>query len=595
MRANTKKIITTLLLPLCAILCFAPKGLAGSEPEDKSQYQPVLILENISADQAVTGGDFYISFVIKNITKNPAFNVALDFKVAGTSSLAPFSLKGGEPPKLEKIDGQETRSITVGFQVAPDAQAKDYKIEVLLTCQNVFFQPGCSTSADVVVSVGTGILKPRMAVTGVAFRPEAPDPAEPFDVYVTVQNMARGEATSVAVALDGLDNFEVQDLTNKKYINRLPGLGIATVNWSVKAKSGRSGNNAKLKFTIDYQGNQRDEQEETINLPLPAPKGGGGVTPWLIIGKYTLSAQKILAGNVVTLSLYIENTNPKPVRNIKISLGVIAVEAQNQGQAAGSAPLSTGGTVFSPVDSSNSFFIDEIPGKTAVVKSIDLLVDPNAAARTYTVPVKIQYEDVLGKAYSSDEMVNIPVTQQCKLQVVSVEVPTTGFVGQKIPVNAEFVNVGKAVLSNFTVYLEGDFNKENGTYFVGNLSIGASDFFQAAILPKNPGKLSGKVVFVYTDLNNKEVKEERPFEIDVKPMQPGPPGSMEPGGTINKGELVKGMPGGSGSVPGARPGLVARLKDNWLPSLLTVVIVAETIALIRIRKKKHESAELIDE
>ena len=36
-----------------------------------------------------------------------------------------------------------------------------------------------------------------------------------------------------------------------------------------------------------------------------------GETPWVIVNKYTLSAERVLAGNTVTLSLFIENTNQR--------------------------------------------------------------------------------------------------------------------------------------------------------------------------------------------------------------------------------------------------------------------------------------------
>ena len=74
----------------------------------------------------------------------------------------------------------------------------------------------------------------------------------------------------------------------------------------------------------------------------------------------------------------------------------------------GSDGTETGGTVFSPVDGSNSFFIEQIPARTTVERSIDLLVDPNATAKTYIVPITIEYEDQKANSYSVEEMVNIP-------------------------------------------------------------------------------------------------------------------------------------------------------------------------------------------
>ncbi|MFZ5753128.1 MAG: hypothetical protein ACOY3J_02710, partial [Bacillota bacterium] len=243
----------------------------------------------------------------------------------------------------------------------------------------------------------------------------------------------------------------------------------------------------------------------------------------------------------------------------------------------------TGGTVFSPVNSSNSFFIEYIPGKTVLEKDIDLYVDPNAAAKTYIVPVEIKYEDRKGTTLTSEELVNIPVTQECKLQILSVQVPPTGFMGQPIPVTAEFVNVGKVALGNFMVTLEGDFEKDNGTYYIGNLDIGVSDMFQAGVIAGSEGKLEGKVVFSYIDNNNKNVRVEHPFTIEVQGRPVPPPGQEEemmgPDGSVKPGMPVKGMPPQKASF-------LTTLKTKWPTFLLGLVIILEGIYIWRLKRKK---------
>jgi hypothetical protein len=91
--------------------------------------------------------------------------------------------------------------------------------------------------------------------------------------------------------------------------------------------------------------------------------------------------------------------------------------------------------------------------------------------------------------------------------------------------------------------LEGDFRKESASYYVGNLEIGASDYYQGIIHPENEGSLSGKLIFSYIDNNNKEVRVEEPFELNVQPMVP-----MEPlPGEKFPGNREPVMPGGPAS------------------------------------------------
>ena len=46
------------------------------------------------------------------------------------------------------------------------------------------------------------------------------------------------------------------------------------------------------------------------------------------------------------------------------------------------------------------------------------------------------------------------------------------------PVSLEFYNTGKVTLYNMMVKIEGDFQTENGQYYVGNFQSGNSEHFE---------------------------------------------------------------------------------------------------------------------
>ncbi|NLZ38888.1 MAG: hypothetical protein GX893_04690 [Firmicutes bacterium] len=238
-------------------------------------------------------------------------------------------------------------------------------------------------------------------------------------------------------------------------------------------------------------------------------------TPRVFLKKYTLSQNSILAGDTVKLTLYIENTSSREVRNLKLSLTAIPSEE------------SASGTVFSPVNGSNSFYVERIGPKSTYTKSLDIYVDPNAAAKTYLVPMEILYEDQQGTPYSVSETVSIPVLQESRLQVIGVEVPPVAAVNEPVPISAEFINAGKVALKNLLVSIEGDFPKENASYFLANFEIGQSEFYQAYIIPQQEGTLTGKVVFTYSDSSSQEVVTEYPFEVNVQQMEVKDPGLPE--------------------------------------------------------------------
>lgn len=580
---------TTLIL-LLALFLFPILGVqykAEAATIEVGTINPVIMIEKISSEQAVAGGEFTLTLALRNIANNPGLDLNLSFKIKDTDGLEPFALKTGQSTTIDQIDANSTRTVTIGFTVKPEAQNKDYELVVGLSGKNAALQQVINSATIITIPVSYDLTKPVLNIKSVSINPENPDLTEGFDAHFQIWNLSKTtDARNVTLLLDGQDNYEVLDISNKKNVTKLEKGLYQTVTYRLRAKDTKADNTIKLKMEFDYAGSKSENVEETINLPLPREDVGIGATPWVIINKYTLSAERVLAGNTVTLSLAIENTNQRPVRNVKISLGVIKIEETSGSNTS----TTTGGTVFSPINSSNSFYLDLIPGKTVIQKDVDLYVDPNASAKTYIVPVEIKYEDRKGTTLTCEELVNIPVTQECKLQVLSVQTPPMGIIGQPIPVTAEFVNVGKVILGNFMVTLEGDFEKENGTYYIGNLDIGINDFFQGMVIPQREGTIEGKLVFSYIDNNNKDVREEKPFTMEVQarpePM-PGQGGDMI--GPNGKGVITpgKGMPVSSG-------GFVDKLKSRAPIGLLTIVIIAEGIYIWRLKRRKS-SEGIFDE
>lgn len=392
-----------------------------------------------------------------------------------------------------------------------------------------------------------------------------------FTLRFQLQNLGAGGAKDIAVRFESGNVFP-DGTSNVLYLPALAAGTATDVTVKMNVSSIDSASFAmpvSIQYRSDTGVDYTNSEVMTISASSLGLKSGGG-TPRVMLSKYTLSASQILAGNTVRLTLYIDNSSTQEVGNIKISLGVIQMEGN------------TGGTVFSPVNGSNSFFINSISPKKTVIKEIDLYVDPNAAAKTYIVPVEIAYEDAGGISYKADELVNIPVTQESRLQVLTVDIPPTGFVGQPLPVSAEFVNVGKVALKNFLISVEGDFPKENATYFLASFEIGQSDYFQGMIIPQAEGPISGTVVFSYTDNTNQEVRIEKPFEVNVQQMEGKGPGPGEP------------YPPEFPPDNGIKQPILSRIKGAlfWL---LPALIILFGGVFILVKKVRARRGEMFDE
>lgn len=289
--------------------------------------------------------------------------------------------------------------------------------------------------------------------------------------------------------------------------------------------------------------------------------------PKLIIDNYSLQPKMVEAGKEFTLNMSFYNTNSTySVRNIKISLN-------NETGGSGTNGENVGGSVFIPVGSSNTFYINSIaPGKTAS-KSIKMSVVPNAQAQNYVITANFEYEDKNGNEFTANEIIGIPVVQQAKVSFGEVAT-NPGMAGEPATIDMDFFNTGKDTLSNFMVSVQGDgFSVDNGgNYFVGNFAPGASDHFSSTIIPTESGTIKGKLVITYEDSTGETHTEEKDFSMEAQEMDEG---TMVPDDEMDQGA----------SSMGALPFILGGL-------LLIAIIAGIIVKKKRDKKKKGSDLQL---
>lgn len=271
---------------------------------------------------------------------------------------------------------------------------------------------------------------------------------------------------------------------------------------------------------------------------------GGGVAsggeaqknkPKLIITEYSFEPKMPKAGEEFTMTLTFLNTNSeKSCRNIKIFLTTDAVvEAGAQG---GNTPSGGGGGggVFSPVGSSNTFYISYIGPEETVKKTIKFFVVPTAVSKSYTMTANFEYEDYEGKELTATELIGIPVVQSAKVQM---DDPTVNMMGPGMPINLDlrFYNTGRDNLTNFMVSVEGEgFTADQQRYFVGNFQTGSSDSFNTNLMVQQPGEVKGKVIISYEDSTGTSHSLEKEFTTYYEEMPPFDPENQLPPGAMGE-------------------------------------------------------------
>jgi len=277
---------------------------------------------------------------------------------------------------------------------------------------------------------------------------------------------------------------------------------------SLTEASGRE--SIPLPINIEYEELSGRSQMLKKVVDIKVAKGSGEESvPKIIISNYGFEPEEVVAGENFTLKMTFLNTHKAiPVSNIKIS-------------------LSSPDGVFTPAFSSNTFYIEEIlPGETAE-REIVLYSKSDATPKSYTLNVDFEYEggelasdsrDETGSQHIAKETISIPVIQVPRLVTGDIQIQPSTFIDQSVPVFVEFYNMGKSTLYNLMVKTEGDFQTQEGSYFVGNFEPGRSDYYESIIIPTTEGQIKGVIAFYFEDERGIETKIEKEFTLEVMAM-----------------------------------------------------------------------------
>lgn len=239
--------------------------------------------------------------------------------------------------------------------------------------------------------------------------------------------------------------------------------------------------------------------------------------PKLIISSYVLKPKMVQAGEDFDLAISLYNTNNQnTIYNLKVSLEQ-NLQSQPSGQGGENNSLVSDGTVFSPVNSSNTFYTAEIYPWNYVTKYIRMNVLPNAKAGSYVMGVTLEYEDYMGNQYKTTESIGIPVVQKAQITSGEINIDEGLSVGMPSSVSMNLYNTGKDNLSTLMMKVEGEgFSVDEDTHFVGNFASGATENYSFSITPTGQTDVKGKIIITYEDSTGKEHTEERKFEKEVE-------------------------------------------------------------------------------
>ena len=236
--------------------------------------------------------------------------------------------------------------------------------------------------------------------------------------------------------------------------------------------------------------------------------------PKIILDSYKLEPTIVQASQQFDLNMVFRNTNrTKDIYNVKAFLTFDIATGRDTVQQ----------NVFSPVNSSNTFYIDHIGPNQTVSRTFTMYVVPDAAPKTYMVNVNFEYEDKDGKAITAKELVGIPVMQTTKVETSELTLPTSATLNQEVSANFNIYNTGKAKVYNVMINVEGKgFTADPNNQYIGSFDVGQSNSYEGYLRFSEPGEQKGKFVVSYDDQNGEKFTIEKEFNVMVEeaPMMP---------------------------------------------------------------------------
>lgn len=350
-----------------------------------------------------------------------------------------------------------------------------------------------------------------------------------FDIANTGKNVAKNiTVTAVSQDQNGLASKSVSKVLTKSIA---PGKSNHYSFDFITTPSAETKNYpVDLKVTYSDGADGTLETTQVVGVFIKAPKPvdpnakDTSPVPKLILEEYSFDPEIIEAGTPFKMHLKLFNTNAKKsVRNIKILLTSDAQESvsNNSGNSqsgnSGSSSTPSTASVFTPVGSSNTFYVPEIkPGKR-VEKEIVFTTVPDTAAKTYTVVATFEYEDSKAEKYQATEQIGIPVVQKAKLDIGDIVPQGEFIVGQENPVSVDYFNTGKASLYNVLVKINGKNLKfDIPSSYKGNFSPGSSEQFTVSVTPEKAGKGKFEIEFSYEDSTGKKETLKRDYTFDAQ-------------------------------------------------------------------------------
>lgn len=226
-------------------------------------------------------------------------------------------------------------------------------------------------------------------------------------------------------------------------------------------------------------------------------------TPRVMVSDYSVKGGTVTAGKEFTLTITLNNTSSKNVKNVKLS-------------------LSTESGEMLPVEGAGTAYVEQIDANSEKDLSFKLKARDGLEEKAYKVTLKTEYENTNGYEYSVEDNIFIPISLEQRLSVTDVFMAEDSVqIGDVVEISAVVNNLGAGQLYNVAAEVKGDNIQEASTY-VGNIESGKSgtvDILTKADIVTEGMHKDNYLIITYENKEGKRFTDEQNISVMVsKPI-----------------------------------------------------------------------------
>lgn len=460
-----------------------------------------------------TGEAGVLSGAIQNQSGHTMYDVRVSLENLDTNGIS--LANGFNHQYIAEIGAGTQKEFSFPLVASADMSAGNYPVEILLSYENEYGKLTEKTQNYYINVGGVAGQTSEILIQNMVEPSGTYDVNENFTVTFNLYNDGAVSAKDIIVSALPMDASAIVPKSNS--MKTIAELGVGEsypISFTFAGTAAANTQNHAIEFAVEYTSGgskvHTTRQYAGVNVYNPDSDDATESKPRIIVQEYHADPISVMAGEEFDLFMTLWNaSSEKDVQNIKMYFS-LAEETSSESE--------TSGNVFIPVNSSNTFYFDEIPSRGTVDKSMRLYVVPEAQPKTYTLTVNFEYEDASGNEYTATELLGINVKQSTEIQMDDFSIPDMVEMYMPVSVSFGYYNTGKVTLNNVMVRVEGDVECDSKSTYIGNMEVGDSEYYDVMFTPMMAGDVPVAIVISYEDATGEVYEERREFDMMV--MEP---------------------------------------------------------------------------